>query len=299
MAGSRKHTGKRSGGRARERKMPSTRQIAPRVKKSGPAVKPGRPAAKAKRSRPGTPPRAQGWVPGLLRSVVTLVLVFLAFITTTTFFEGISAVEGRGFWFTAPVYFFIIGAALWFVFRWGFPDGLLYFYVFGHELTHVVFIYLCGGKVYGDIRVSIRGGHVVTNKTNWLISLSPYFVPFYTVIVALGFLFARLFMDLGNTYYIGWQSVQPLYLFYALIGFTWTMHIFFTLTMILRDQPDLHMNGTILSLLSIYLVNSVIVMAFVASASEILTLRDFVELWSANARNAVNLILIRVAVLVW
>ncbi len=47
----------------------------------------------------------------------------------------------------------------------------LYFYVLGHELTHVIFVYLCLGRVSG-FRVGLDGGHIVTNKSNILIALS-------------------------------------------------------------------------------------------------------------------------------
>ena len=182
---------------------------------------------------------------------------------------------------------------------WGFSDQLLYLYVFGHELTHVIFIYLCGGKVFGNIRVSVTGGHVVTNKSNWLISLSPYFVPFYTVLIGTAFLVARLLVDLNATIEFGPLAFKPMYVFYALLGFTWTMHIYYTLTIRLNEQPDLHMNGTPLSLLVIYLANSFVVTAFVVLASQTLTMRGYLIDLTSNVLTLLNVILFRIAALVW
>ncbi|MGY8686289.1 MAG: hypothetical protein ACKVHP_00910 [Verrucomicrobiales bacterium] len=308
MAGARKSSGKNVGPRA---KKTVSRLRTPQKKKRAVSKEPVAEKKRAsKRSSPRIAQPAQGWLPTLTRVLVTVLLIGLAVVTRVlvtvlliglvivtmeTFFESIAAVRGVGFWKTAPVYFFGIGMGV----LWGFREGLLYLYVFGHEFTHVIFIYLCGGKVYGDIRVSTQGGHVVTNKTNWLISLSPYFVPFYTVIAASGFLLARPFVDLNNTLTLMGLDFQPIYFLYGLIGFTWALHIFYTVTMLAKDQPDLHMNGNILSLLVIYLVNSIIVMSFVAFASSSFTLRGFITAWFTNAHEAINVVLIRVAGLIW
>lgn len=277
-----------------------------RAKKKAPArkrasAKKATPAKKkraAKRRKP-TEDASWTWWGLLARATVTLVLIGLAALTTVTFFQSISAVKGLAFLTTAPVFFFVLGMLVMPLLVWGFPDLFLYLYVFGHELTHVIFIYLCGGKVFGDIRVSVTGGHVVTNKSNWLISLSPYFVPFYTVIVGTGFLIARFLVDLTATIQLGALSFQPLYLFYALIGFTWSLHIFYTMTMLMKDQPDLHMNGTLISLLVIYLVNSIVVISFVTFASETLTLGGYVVDWYTNVSTTLTRSLVWIAGLIW
>jgi hypothetical protein len=49
----------------------------------------------------------------------------------------------------------------------------------------------------------------------------------------------------------------------------------------------------------IYLVNSIIVMSFVAFASSSFTLRGFITAWFTNAHEAINVVLIRVAGLIW
>lgn len=277
------------------------------VKKKAPARKRAS-AKKAPRARKKrTPSRRQKpvaeepwtWWGLLARVIVTVVLTGLAALTTVTFFQSIGAVKGFAFLTTAPVFFFVLGMLVMPLLVWGFSEFFLYLYVFGHELTHVVFIYLCGGKVFGDIRVSVTGGHVLTNKSNWLISLSPYFVPFYTVIVGTGFLVASLLVDLGATHEIAGLLFQPLYLFYALIGFTWSLHIFYTMTMLMKDQPDLHMNGTLVSLLVIYLVNSIVVISFVTFASETLTIKGFLVDWYANLSSILTQSLVRIAGLIW
>src|SRR5690606_403472 len=127
----------------------------------------------------------------------------------------------------------------------------LYLYVLGHELTHALFVVLFRGKVT-DFHVSTEGGYITTNKTNLMIALSPYFVPFWSVVAALLFVAARHGFGLSGV----WDKF-----FYAVVGLTWTFHMVWTLWMIPRDQPDLKENGTFLSLVVIFLANLLIVVA--------------------------------------
>ena len=101
------------------------------------------------------------------------------------------------------------------------------------------------GKVT-DFHVSTSGGYITTNKTNLIIALSPYFVPFWSVVCAVLYAVVRYFAGLSQE----WDR-----LLYAVMGITWTFHMVWTLWMIPRDQPDLKENGTFLSLVVIYLAN--------------------------------------------
>ena len=57
----------------------------------------------------------------------------------------------------------------------------MWLYVLGHEFTHALAAMLAGGKVTA-FHVTSKGGHVLTDKVNWWIALSPYFVPIYALI---------------------------------------------------------------------------------------------------------------------
>jgi len=54
-------------------------------------------------------------------------------------------------------------------------------YIFGHELTHVLWVWLFGGRVEG-FKAAARGGEVKTTRSNFLIFLSPYFFPLYSAL---------------------------------------------------------------------------------------------------------------------
>jgi len=150
----------------------------------------------------------------------------------------------------------------------------LYLYVLGHELTHALFVYLSFGRV-ADIKVTRQGGYIITNKSNVLIALSPYFVPFWTSVVLLIALPINYFFP-GIPHF-----EKGLFL---LIGSTWGFHLFWTMWMIPRDQPDLKENDTLFSLVVIYLANIIVVSALVCLATDRVTWREFVYSWINNTQ---------------
>lgn len=218
------------------------------------------------------------WTRRMTRWLVGLVLLPLCWVTTWTFLSRFShaAVE-QGFWQTAEFWYFALGALSMIGWFWSglLQSFFLYLYVLGHELTHAAFVVLFRGKVT-NIHVSTEGGYITTNKTNLVIALSPYFVPFWSVVCAVVYAVLRLTVDLKP----GWDLV-----FYAMMGMTWTFHMVWTLWMIPRDQPDLKENGTFLSLVVIYLANLLVLVALfcVAAETPLQDTRDFTLEWLRHA----------------
>src|SRR5687767_1570948 len=66
----------------------------------------------------------------------------------------------------------VSGAACWIIIYLLLPRPA-WLYVFGHELTHVVWTWLFGGRVK-SFHAGSRGGRVVVTRNNFLISLAPY-----------------------------------------------------------------------------------------------------------------------------
>lgn len=140
---------------------------------------------------------------------------------------------------------------------WALPSGFLLWvgvffllprpfrtYVFGHELTHALWAVLMGGRV-GKLKVRKDGGHVELTKTNFIITLAPYFFPFYTFLVI-------------ATYYLAgiWLEVEPYKAWwFGAVGITWAFHITFTVQMLAERQPDIQEHGRIFSYTVIYLMN--------------------------------------------
>lgn len=213
-----------------------------------------------------------------MRWTLGVVLLPLCWVTTWTFLSRFSqAAVYQDFWKTAEFWYFAIGSLLMVGWFWSglLQTFFLYLYVLGHELTHAVFVLLWRGKVT-DFHVSAEGGYITTNKTNLVIALSPYFVPFWAVVIAVFYAGARCFADMPQH----WDRV-----FYALMGLTWTFHMAWTLWMIPRDQPDLKENGTFLSLVVIYLANLIVLAGLLclAADSPLQNSREFGMEWIRNA----------------
>ncbi|MEI6279929.1 MAG: hypothetical protein WCQ16_11210 [Verrucomicrobiae bacterium] len=175
---------------------------------------------------------------------VGILLLPAAWILTQTFFTAFARTTVHdAFWITEEFWFFSLGAVLWLVVFFCLPRPL-WIYVFGHELTHALWVYLMGGRVH-RIQISKEGGHILTDKTNTWIALAPYFFPIYSLLVISIYGAAAIFTD-----------VTPFrQLLYGGIGFTWAFHLAFTFWMIPKGQPDLAYGGTFFSLVLIYLLN--------------------------------------------
>jgi hypothetical protein len=202
----------------------------------------------------------------MLRWLTALLLLPFCAITTRALLNVGATQEQGTFWrdLVTSEHFLYFGIGCVLMMGWFFTGLLerlfLYFYVLGHELTHALFVYACGGKV-GGIHVTADGGYVMTNKSNALIALSPYFVPFWSVVI------------LGISTVIGlfYQIPHHDHALYFLVGFSWSFHLLWTLWMIPRDQPDLKENGVFFSLVVIYLANVVVISILLCLALESLS----------------------------
>lgn len=169
--------------------------------------------------------------------------------------------------------------------------GLLWFfsckplrllYVMGHELTHALWVWIHGGRVH-DFHVREDGGHVVTDRTNTLIILAPYFFPFYTLCWVAAYGFALFCFDLR-----GFPG-----LLYSGLGFTWFLHLAYTVWMIQKGQPDLEYGGAFFSLTVIYLANLSFISALLVIASPSVSWADFAGDLFYNATE-VSAVIVRV-----
>ena len=225
------------------------------------------------------------WPRRLVRWVIALVMLPLCWVTSWTFLARFShATVEQGFWQTSEFWYFMAGILLMIGWFWSglLKTFFLYLYVLGHELTHALFVLLHLGKVT-EFHVSVEGGYITTNKTNLIIALSPYFVPFWSVVAVAIYLPLRMIAGFSHD----WDR-----LLYALLGLTWTFHMVWTLWMIPRDQPDLKENGTFLSLVIIYMANLLVMVGLfcVAAPSPLQSLLDFSSEWLRYAVTAGDVI---------
>lgn len=204
-------------------------------------------------------------------------LLLPCWVLTLAFFGALLDSAGNGhFWKNEELLCFgcgvFLGVAGYFTIK-----PLVWLYVIGHELTHAFLVWLHGGSVH-DFHVARSGGHIVTDTTNTLIVLGPYFVPFYTVLWLCSYTTARVFFDLPG--YPG--------LFQGAIGATWAFHMAFTVAMIVRGQPDLEYGGVFFSLVVIYLANLALISVMLVALSPVLDWGGFARglVWSAQEVSA-------------
>ncbi len=201
-----------------------------------------------------------------VKMIAGVLLIPACWVLSSAFFKEFARVAiGGAFWATEEFYFFGLGALLWCIAFFGLPRPL-WLYVFGHEATHALWVWLHGGKVR-EFKVASDGGYIVTDKTNFWIALAPYFFPLYSIALVGLWAIAGAFFDL-------WPYHRWLY---AGVGVTWGFHATFMVSMIKRGQSDLTMHGTFFSLVVIYLVNLIVLSFMLVLACPDVTGMEFIQ----------------------
>ncbi len=222
------------------------------------------------------PPRAEGrpWLRGRpifvpkrwVKFCAGILLLPVAWVLSSAFFhEFAHAALNKYFWATEEFWFFSLGVVLWLIAFFGLPRPL-WVYVFGHELTHALWVWVMGGRVR-EFKVRPQGGYIVTNKTNTWIALSPYFFPLYSVLLVGLWAAVNAVLELED--FRRWL--------FAGLGATWAFHFSFTIWMIGKGQSDLESQGTFFSLVLIYVVNLLILSAMLLLACPDVTTMEFVQ----------------------
>jgi hypothetical protein len=135
----------------------------------------------------------------------------------------------------------LAGVACWLVIFLALPKPM-WIYVLGHELTHALWTWACGGQVK-KMKISSAGGHVVISKTNFVITLAPYVFPLYAVLVILVFAAGRLLWN--------WHLVY----FHLTLGVAYAFHVTLTLYALRTKQSDITSQGYLFSAVVIFLGN--------------------------------------------
>lgn len=204
---------------------------------------------------PGVIP-IRGWA--RFRRLLVSFLFLLPLCITMVFALGRQLWHASGtvgnieFWLSVPVWYTVMGAM---VFVACIMAGLMqtffiYVYVLGHELTHAIAAKLSGGKV-GTFRITTDGGYVESDKDSTFIALAPYFVPLWMLCWMLVLWLANCVFPFEN--YLAWFS--------AGFGFWWFFHLYWTIWVIPREQPDMIEKGLLFSLLTVFAANILILLS--------------------------------------
>lgn len=233
----------------------------------------------------GQTPRESLMIPlRWLKVVFGFFLLPVCWISAKTFFDIFTrATMEKDFWATEEFWFFSLGGILWLIAFFGLPRPL-WIYVFGHELTHAMWVWLSGGTV-SQIHVSSKGGYIMSDRKSVWISLAPYFFPIYSMLVIVLFGLLNMAIDLNPYRRI----------LFGLVGATWAFHFTFTVWMILKEQPDLLDHGTFFSLVLIFLINLGVLSVFLIVASPDITLGMFASYWISAAADFSHGVLVAAA----
>ena len=192
-----------------------------------------------------------------LRMIVGLALLPVCWGVTRAFYDSVVAAAGATGGIT-PESVALVGGMLAFAMCWMAVPHPVKTYVLGHELTHAIWGLLFGA-VPSKLRVSASGGSVSLTKSNMIITLAPYFFPFYTFLV--------IVVALITSAFIRPLPCLPLWMF--AVGFTWAFHALFTLETLAQRQPDVKLYGRIFSWVFIFLANVALILLFLASTTSL------------------------------
>ena len=179
----------------------------------------------------------------MIRFCASLFLLPLCAAVLLATLDVLRAASATEHLFSPPVIAFGGGYLAWMLVYFCFKTPMKT-YVFSHEMTHALWGVLFGARV-GRMKVTDKGGSVMLSKSNLLISLAPYFFPFYTMLVVGVYLLAACFMDMAR--------FRLAFLF--LVAFTWGFHITFTFISLRVRQPDVMEHGRLFSWVVIWLAN--------------------------------------------
>jgi hypothetical protein len=225
------------------------------------------------------PPLSRGVPKSLIKFLIGLFLLPVAWVLTETFLQAFTTSLKHGLLATQSFGCFAAGAVLFGILYLIIPSkALMLPYVLGHEVTHALWVWIFGGKVSDHFHVSLDGGHVITDRVNTWIVLSPYFFPIYSVLVVTIYAAASCVADLSSYRWV----------LFLLLGLTMAFHLAFTFLLIIKGQPDLHYGGTFFSLMVIYLINLLVIMGLLLATSHIVTPQAFIGLLLENGCSFVD-----------
>jgi hypothetical protein len=168
------------------------------------------------------------------------------------------------------------GAACWVTVFLLLPKPMLV-YVFGHELTHALWTWACGGRVK-KFKASAKGGHVVITKSNFLIALAPYFFPLYAVLVILVFVIVNLIWR--------WESYAPW--FHFLLGAAYAFHVTLTWHILQTQQSDITEQGYVFSAAVIWIGNVLVLLVGIPLLTARVSVLNALAWWLDGTANVLH-----------
>lgn len=147
-------------------------------------------------------------------------------------------------------------------------------YILGHELTHLLAAWASGIRG-GQLEMSRIGGSVTVERLTFWVSIAPYLVPLYTLMVLVGVGAVRIWNPSIST--SGWLPV--------VLGVSWSFHLTFTVYALSQPQHDLKPYGFPGSLCIILLVN-LLLLTLAAAVVHPTPLKEDLQAFAASQQSA-------------
>lgn len=168
------------------------------------------------------------------------------------------------------------GAACWLVVFLMLPKPM-WIYVVGHELTHAIWTWVCGGRVK-KFKASSKGGHVIVTKHNFIIALAPYFFPLYAVLVIVAFVIGHLIWN--------WARLLPWFHFF--IGAAYAFHVTLTWHILQTKQSDITDQGYLFSGVIIWLGNILVLLIGIPLLTARVSVLNALAWWLDGTRHVLQ-----------
>lgn len=139
-------------------------------------------------------------------------------------------------------------------------------YIIGHELTHILGVWLSGGKIH-SVRIDRHGGMVKADRINLWTTLLPYIFPVYTILALVLYLILSILWDFSR--YYNWLVF--------ILGITWAFHFWMTIYVLRMGQPDIRYGGFLFSIVVIFTVNILVLGLLLVFISPELGIWDFIN----------------------
>jgi hypothetical protein len=195
--------------------------------------------------------------------LIALAGVPMVWVLLRCFLEALAIDTTHGSFLTPGKIGFITGCIVMTALFVKASQSLQVVYVFAHEMTHAV-VGLCFFAKLHRVSVQATGGFVQLSKSNLLITLAPYCVPFYLILALL------LFCGVEYCF----NDVIPFWTWSFVFGVCTAFHVWYTANALLSvSQPDTHEYGRFFSWWFILVTNLCFAIGAVVITSDSVTMR--------------------------
>jgi len=174
----------------------------------------------------------------VFKIIILIFSVLLAIGYTLTLFNTIKVIDST----QQSIRFFLIGFGVFVPMWFGWFKHNHFFSTFEHELTHLLVGLLFFKKITRFHATENEGGHIALHGSNFVITLAPYFIPTFALLLL------PFYLVINAEFYK---------YFYALLGFFTSYHVFSTLQEFGFHQSDITKTGKVFSCIFLVFANIV------------------------------------------